>query len=152
MKCILSFFKFMLWHSSQYLPYSAFFLNKYDIPFFHFSKGVLWYRVMSTKRMNFYNHHNSVSFKSHSISRLSDFAQCWLPCARLNPVARIPWAPSTAQILKVTLIEWLLKLTLLALHQVFTPNKYVFIRFIYWSRTSLNFHLQMFHAISTAAT
>jgi len=36
---------------------------------------------------------------------LSNFAQCWLPCARLNPVARIPWAPSTAQILKVTLIE-----------------------------------------------
>ena len=34
--------------------------------------------------------------------RLSNFAQCWLPCARLNPVARIPWAPSTAQILKVT--------------------------------------------------
>ena len=31
-------------------------------------------------RMNFYN------------------AQCWLPCARLNPVARIPWAPSTVQI------------------------------------------------------
>ena len=52
---------------------------------------------------------------------LSNFAQCWLPCARLNPVARIPWAPSTAQILKVTLIEWHLKLTLLALHQVFTP-------------------------------
>ena len=52
---------------------------------------------------------------------LSNFAQSWLPCARLNPVARIPWAPSTAQILKVTLIEWLLKLTLLALHQVFTP-------------------------------
>ena len=52
---------------------------------------------------------------------LSNFAQCWLPCARLNPVARIPWAPSTAQILKVTLIEWLLELTLLALHQVFTP-------------------------------
>ena len=25
-------------------------------------------------------------------------------CARLNPVARIPWAPSTVQILKVTLI------------------------------------------------
>ena len=52
---------------------------------------------------------------------LSNFTQCWLPCARLNPVARIPWAPSTVQILKVTLIEWLLKLTLLALHQVFTP-------------------------------
>ena len=44
---------------------------------------------------------------------LSNFAQCWLPCARLNPIARIPWAPSTAQILKVTLIEWLLKLTVL---------------------------------------
>ena len=49
---------------------------------------------------------------------LSNFAQCWL---RLNPVAQIPWAPRTVQILKVTLIEWLLKLTLLALHQVFTP-------------------------------
>ena len=55
---------------------------------------------------------------------LSNFAQCWLPCARLNPVARIPWAPSTAQILKVTLIEWLLKPTLLALHQVFTSCPY----------------------------
>ena len=53
---------------------------------------------------------------------LSNFAQCWLPCARLNPIVRIPWVPSTAQILKVTLIEWLLKLMLLALHQVFTPN------------------------------
>ena len=52
---------------------------------------------------------------------LSNFAQYWLPCARLNPVARIPWAPSSAQIFKVTVIEWLLKLTLLALHQVFTP-------------------------------
>ena len=52
---------------------------------------------------------------------LSNFAQCWLPCVRLNPIAWIPWAPSTAQILKVTLIEWVLKLTLLALHQVFTP-------------------------------
>ena len=52
---------------------------------------------------------------------LSNFTQCWLPCARLNPVAQIPWAPSTVQILKVTLIEWLLKLMLLALHQVFTP-------------------------------
>ena len=52
---------------------------------------------------------------------LLNFAQCWLPCARLNPVARIPWAPSTAQILKVTLIEWHLKLTLLAWYQVFTP-------------------------------
>ena len=54
---------------------------------------------------------------------LSNFLQCWLPCARLYPVARIPWAPSTAQILKVTLIEWLLKLTLLASHQVFTPYR-----------------------------
>ena len=42
---------------------------------------------------------------------LSNFAQCTLPCASLNPVARIPWAPSTAQ-KKVTLIEW---------HQVFRP-------------------------------
>ena len=24
---------------------------------------------------------------------LSNFAQCWLPCARQNPIARIPWAP-----------------------------------------------------------
>ena len=56
----------------------------------------------------------------------SNYAQCWLPCARLNPVARIPWAPSTAQMLKITLIEWLLKLTLLALHQVFTPFDFYF--------------------------
>ena len=49
---------------------------------------------------------------------------CTLPCACLNPVARIPWAPSTTQILKVTLIEWLLKLALLALHHVFTPYMY----------------------------
>ena len=44
---------------------------------------------------------------------LSNFAQCPLPCARLNPVARIPWAPSTAQNLKVTLIEWLLNMLLI---------------------------------------
>ena len=85
MKCILSFFKFMLWHSSQYLPYSAFFLNKYDIPFFHFSKGVLWYRVMSTKRMNFYNHHNSVSFKSHSISMTFKFCAVLVALRALEP-------------------------------------------------------------------
>ena len=85
MKCILSFFKFMLWHSSQYLPYSAFFLNKYDIPFFHFSKGVLWYRVMSTKRMNFYNHHNSVSFKSHSISVAFKFCAVLVALCAIEP-------------------------------------------------------------------
>ena len=49
---------------------------------------------------------------------LSNFAQCMLPCARLNPVARIPWAPSTAQNLKVTLIEWLLNMHLMMIVKV----------------------------------
>ena len=44
---------------------------------------------------------------------LSNFAQCALPCARLNPIARIPWAPSTVQNLKVTLIEWLFNMLLI---------------------------------------
>ena len=110
MKCILSFFKFMLWHSSQYLPYSAFFLNKYDIPFFHFSKGVLWYRVMSTKRMNFYNHHNSVSFKSHSISVAFKFFAVnskvvIVPRKSVLRGSSAHKATRTAQNLKVTLIE-----------------------------------------------
>ena len=56
---------------------------------------------------------------------LSNFAQFALPCVRLNPVAQIPWAPSTTQNLKVTLIEWLLKLMLLALHQVFRPIEHL---------------------------
>ena len=58
--------------------------------------------------MNFYNHHNSVSFKSHSISVTFKFCTVLVAlCAPepVNPVARIPWAPSTAQIFKVTLIE-----------------------------------------------
>ena len=29
------------------------------------------------------------------LSVLSNFAQCTLPCAHLNPIAWIPWAPST---------------------------------------------------------
>ena len=42
---------------------------------------------------------------------LSNFEKCTLPCARLNPIAQIPWAPSTAQ-------NFIL---LLSLHQVFRP-------------------------------
>ena len=64
---------------------------------------------------------------------LSNFAQCWLPCARLNPVARILWAPSTAQILKVTLIEWLLQLTLLEWHQVFRTGSSAFFQNFLWN-------------------
>ena len=47
------------------------------------------------------------------LSVLSNFAQCKLPCANLNPIARILWAPSTTQNLKVTLIEWLLNMLLI---------------------------------------
>ena len=60
--------------------------------------------------------------KVHVLVVLSNFAQCALPCAHLNPIARIPWAPNTMQNLKVTLKEWLLKLTLFALHQIFRPT------------------------------
>ena len=44
---------------------------------------------------------------------LSNFAQCAMPCASLNPVAQIPCAPSTTQNLKVTVIEWLLNMLLI---------------------------------------
>ena len=49
---------------------------------------------------------------------LSNFAQCLLPFVRLNPVAQIPWAPSTAQNLKVTIIEWLLNMLLMMIVKV----------------------------------
>ena len=62
---------------------------------------------------------------------LSNFAQCALPCAHLNPIHStdsLAWAPNTVQNLKVTPKEWLLKLTLFALHQIFRPtstNRYI---------------------------
>ena len=64
---------------------------------------------------------NSVSFKSHSI-RVT-FKICTVLgaqgiCATGFRRTQGSW---TAQNLKVTLIEWHLKLMLLALHQVFTP-------------------------------
>ena len=52
---------------------------------------------------------------------LSKFAQCWVPRESVLRGSGAHKATSTAQNLKVTLIEWHLKLTLLALHQVFTP-------------------------------
>ena len=59
----------------------------------------------------------------HILVVLLNFAQCSLPCAHLNPVALIPWAPSTAQNLKLPLIDELLKLMLLSLHQIFRPRR-----------------------------
>ena len=53
---------------------------------------------------------------------LSKFAQCWVPRESVLRGSGAHKATSTAQNLKVTLMEWHLKLTLLALHQVFTPN------------------------------
>ena len=54
---------------------------------------------------------------------LSKFAQCWVPRESVLWGSGAHKATSTAQNLKVTLIEWHLKLTLLALHQVFTPSE-----------------------------
>ena len=55
---------------------------------------------------------------------LSNFAQCALPCAHLNPVARIPWAPSTAQNLKVTLrmtFEYAPNMMIVKVHPQYLP-------------------------------
>ena len=72
--------------------------------------------------LNIWCSDDSDSFsKVHLLVVLSNFAQCLLPCGRLNPVTRIPWAPSTVQKLKVPLIDELLKLTLLSLHHIFRP-------------------------------
>ena len=51
---------------------------------------------------------------------LSKFVQCWVPRESVLWGLGADKATSTAQNLKVTLIEWHLKL--LALHQVFMPN------------------------------
>ena len=53
---------------------------------------------------------------------LSKFVQCWVPRESVLQGSGTHKATSTAQNLKVTLIEWHLKLKLLALHQVFTPS------------------------------
>ena len=50
---------------------------------------------------------------------LSNFAQCWVPRESMLRGSSAQKATHTEQNLKVTLIEWLLKLALLALHQVF---------------------------------
>ena len=81
--------------------------------------------------MNTWCNANSVSFKSHSIQAgwdearwakwLSKFVQCWVPRESVLRDSGTHKATSTAQNYKVTLIEWHLKLTLLALNQVFTP-------------------------------
>ena len=52
---------------------------------------------------------------------LSKFAQCWVPRESVLWGSGAYNATSTAQNLKVTLIEWLLKLTLLEWHQLFRP-------------------------------
>ena len=52
---------------------------------------------------------------------LSKFAQCWVPRESVLRGSGAHKATSTAQNLKVTLIEWHLKLMLLAWYQVFTP-------------------------------
>ena len=61
---------------------------------------------------------------------LSKFAQCWVPRESVLRGSGAHKATSTAQNLKVTLIEWHLKLMLLALHQVFTPNNPILQYFI----------------------
>ena len=56
----------------------------------------------------------------HSISVTFKF-WCWVPRESVLRGSSVHKATHTAQNLKVTLIEWLLKLTLLVLHQVFRP-------------------------------
>ena len=63
---------------------------------------------------------------------LSKFAQCWVPRESVLRGSGVHKATSTAQNLKVTLIEWHLKLTLLALHQVFTPNVIILMMKVNW--------------------
>ena len=59
--------------------------------------------------------------KVNLLEWLSKFAQCWVPRESVLRGSGAHKATSTAQNLKVTLIEWLLKLMLLEWTQVFRP-------------------------------
>ena len=64
----------------------------------------------------------SETFENASILRIAD---CWLLCARLNPIALIPWLPSTAQNRRIFKSTTNKSMLLLSLHQVFMPiNRY----------------------------
>ena len=75
---------------------------------------------------------------------LSKFVKCWVPRESVLRGSGAHKATSTAQNLKFTLIEWHLKLTLLALHQVFTPwpltlyqNKFLLCNCNIWKKFGL---------------